>query len=198
MIVAGLTGSIAMGKSEQARMFREAGVPVFDADAAVHELYAKGGKAVPLVVRRFPEAIIDGTVDRQVLARRVLGDPAAMNELEALVHPLVWAEEKDFIQSERSKGSALVIIDNPLLLEKGRDAAVDVVIVVSAPAEVQRERALKRPGMTEAKLDAILARQMPDAEKRARADFVIDTSLGLEHANRQVLTIIKKLKARNA
>jgi dephospho-CoA kinase len=198
MIVAGLTGSIAMGKSEQARMFREAGVPVFDADATVHRLYAEGGKAVPLIARRFPEAVAGGAVDRQVLARLVLDDPAAMRDLEIMVHPLVWAEEKHFIQSEENQGSPLVIIDNPLLLEKGRDAAVDVVIVVSAPAEIQRERALKRPGMTEAKLNAILAKQMPDAEKRARADFVIDTSLGLEHANRQVLAIIRKLRDRNA
>lgn len=198
MIVAGLTGSIAMGKSEQARLFREAGVPVFDADATVHRLYAKDGRAVPLIARRFPGAIVDGAVDRQMLARLVLDDANAMRELETMVHPLVWAEESSFIQSERTKGSPLVIVDNPLLLEKGRDASVDVVIVVSAPAEIQRERALKRPGMTEAKLNAILARQMPDAEKRARADFVIDTSLGLEHANRQVLAIIRKLKARNA
>ena len=198
MIVAGLTGSIAMGKSETARMFRAAGVPVFDADTTVHGLYAKGGAAVAPVGARFPEVITGGAVDRAKLAERILNDELAMAELEAIVHPLVWAEEKEFLNGQRAVNAPLVIIDNPLLFESGRYRAVDTVIVVSAPEDVQRQRALQRPGMTLEKFNAILARQLPDHEKRARADFVIDSAKGLEHANRQVLAIIAKLQERHA
>ncbi len=198
MIVAGLTGSIAMGKSETARMFREAGVPVFDADAAVHKLYDKGGHAVPLIARRFPAAVVDGAVDRARLSELVIGDAEAFADLEALIHPLVWSEEAEFLRIQRQLDAELVIVDNPLLFEKQRQHAVDAVIVVSAPAEVQRSRALDRAGMTPEKLDAILARQVPDAEKRARADFVIDSSRGLEYANQQVLKIIAALRDKHA
>jgi dephospho-CoA kinase len=198
MIVAGLTGSIAMGKSETARMFREAGVPVFDADAAVHSLYGKGGRAVPLIARRFPAAIVDSAVDRARLSELVIGDVEAFADLEALIHPLVWSEEAEFLHAQRQRGAKLVIVDNPLLFEKQRQHAVDAVIVVSAPSEVQRSRALERPGMTPEKLDAILARQVPDSEKRAKADFVIDSSRGLEYANQQVLKVIATLRDKDA
>lgn len=198
MIVAGLTGSIAMGKSETARMFREAGIPVFDADAAVHKLYETDGRAVTPIAERFPEAIDHGAVDRARLSRLVIGDLRALSDLESIVHPLVWAEEAEFLRAQRQLGAKLVVIDNPLLFETQRDKKVDTVIVVSAPADVQRSRALDRPGMTPEKLDAILARQVPDSEKRAKADFVIDSSRGLAYARQQVLTIISTLRDRNA
>lgn len=198
MIIAGLTGSIAMGKSETARMFREAGVPVFDADAVVHGLYRKGGRAVPPIAARFPAAIADGAVDRARLSELIVGDAQAFVDLEAIVHPLVWSEEAEFLRTQRRLGAKLVVIDNPLLFEKQRQNTVDAVIVVSAPADVQRARALDRPGMTVEKLDAILGRQVPDTEKRAKADFVIDSSRGLEYANQQVLKIITALRAKDA
>ncbi len=198
MIIAGLTGSIAMGKTETARMFQDAGISVFDADATVHRLYDHHGAAVAAVASRFPAAFDDGRIDRGQLSKLVVGDSTAIAELEAIVHPLVWAEERRFLETERASGSNLVVIDNPLLFESGRNQKVDVVIVVSAPPDMQRERALARAAMTSEKLDALLARQMPDDAKRARADFVIDTSQGLELANRQVLHIIKTLKDRDA
>lgn len=198
MIVAGLTGSIAMGKSETARMFREAGIPVFDADAAVHRLYEADGKAVALIAERFPAVIVNGAVDRARLSRLVLGNTRALSDLESIVHPLVWAEEAEFLRAQRQIGAKLVVIDNPLLFEKQRNNIVDAVIVVSAPGGVQRSRALDRPGMTPEKFDAILARQVPDSEKRARADFVIDSSRGLEYARQQVLNIVNTLRDGNA
>jgi dephospho-CoA kinase len=198
MIVVGLTGSIAMGKTETARMFRAAGIPVFDADAAVHTLYDRNGGAVAAVAKLFPAALVEGRIDRGRLSRLVLGDSAAIAALEAIVHPLVWAEERKFLDAERAAGSGIAVIDNPLLLESGRDHTVDVIAVVSAPPDIQRGRALARPGMSPEKLDALLARQMPDAEKRARADFVIDTSQGLDAANGQVRHIIKTLRESHA
>ncbi|QPC43359.1 dephospho-CoA kinase [Kaustia mangrovi] len=195
MIVLGLTGSIAMGKSETARMFRELGVPVFDADAAVHALYAEGGAAVGPVAEAFPGAVSDGAVDREALAARVLGDGEAIARLEAIVHPLVRDAERAFLDKARREKAPLAVLDIPLLFETGGEGRVDRIVVVSAPADLQRERALARPGMTQEKLDAILARQVPDAEKRRRADFVVDSSRGLEDAFDQVRGIVEQLTA---
>ena len=189
MIVLGLTGSIGMGKSTTAALFREAGVPVHDADASVHALYA--GEAVPLVEAAFPGTTRDGAVDRPALSARVLGDDDAMRRLEAIVHPLVRAAERRFLDEAAAAGRSVVVLDVPLLFETGAADRVDAIVVVTAPADVQRARVLARPGMTAARLDQILARQMPDAEKRARAHFVIDTSRGLEPARRQVADVIR-------
>lgn len=193
MLVLGLTGSIAMGKSTTAGLFRAAGVPVHDADAAVHALY--GGAAVAPVEAAFPGVAVDGRIDRERLAGRVVGDPAALARLEAIVHPLVRAAEADFLARAAAAGARRVVLDVPLLLETGGAARVDAVVVVTAPAEVQRERAMARPGMTEARLAAILARQMPDAEKRRRAHFLIDTSHGLDAAQRAVVGILRAVAA---
>lgn len=191
MIVLGLTGSIGMGKSTTAAMFRELGVPVHDSDEAVHRLYA--GVAAPLVEAAFPGTVIDGVVDRNRLATRVLGDREAIRHLEAIIHPLVRADADAFLDRCRSAGAPLAVLDIPLLFEtNGRDR-VDKVVVVTAPAEIQRERVLARPGMTPEKLEAILLKQVPDAEKRARADFVIDTGNGLDHARAQVAAIVAAL-----
>jgi dephospho-CoA kinase len=191
MIVLGLTGSIGMGKSATARMFSEAGVPVHDSDEAVHRLYA--GKAAPLIEAAFPGVVVDGSVDRTRLAARVLGDAAALKALEAIVHPLVRADADAFVASHRAAGAPLVVLDIPLLFETGGRGRVDKVAVVSAPAAVQRERVLARPGMTVEKFEAILARQVPDAEKRRQADFVIDTSRGFDVARAEVERIVAAL-----
>ncbi|WP_342640344.1 dephospho-CoA kinase [Rhodoligotrophos ferricapiens] len=196
MLLIGLTGSIAMGKSATADMFRQLGIPVFDADAAVHSLYAEGGEAVGPVAQLYPEAVKSGVVDRGELAKIVLGDPAKIKALEAVVHPLVRAREAAFLSNARDTNADMVVLDIPLLFETGQQGRVDCIVVVSAPAAIQRERALARPGMTEAKLDAILARQMPDREKRAKADFVVDSSKGLENAFEQVRAIIATLRQR--
>jgi dephospho-CoA kinase len=187
----GLTGSIGMGKSTAARAFRRLGVPVFDADAAVHGLQAKGGRAVRPIGAAFPGSVKDGAVDREALRRAVLGDPAALKRLEAIVHPLVRAEQRRFLARWRGRGAGLVVLDIPLLFETRRPAReFDAVIVVSAPAAVQRARVLARPGMTESRLDAILARQMPDAEKRRRATHVIRTGLSRRHAEAAVRRLV--------
>jgi dephospho-CoA kinase len=191
MKVVGLTGSIAMGKSETAKMFAALGVPVFDSDAVVHKLYAKGGTAVPPVGRAFPDAIKDGAIDRAALSAMLARDETLLPRLEAIVHPLVRAEQQRFLAECRKEGHKLAVLDIPLLFETGRETDVDAVVVVSAPAEIQRARALARPGMTQAKLDAILARQMPDAEKRRRADFIVDSGQGLDHAFAQVRRIVQ-------
>lgn len=196
MIIAGLTGSIAMGKSETAKMFAARGIPVFDSDAAVHALYAKGGGAVAAVGSLAPSAIADGAVDRQQLSRLVQADPALLGQIERAVHPLVKDMQKGFLAHATAAGAPFAVIDTPLLLETGRGADVDVVIVVSADAEKQRERALKRPGMTAEKLDFILSKQMPDVEKRTHADFVIDTSRSLAETAAEVDRVIAELKAR--
>lgn len=197
MIRVALTGSIAMGKSTTAAMFKARGAPVYDADAAAHRVYAPGGAAVEPVRALAPEAIdADGAVDRNALRQRVKADPAFLQRLEAVVHPLVAEERAVFEAETRAAGAPYALYDIPLLFETGLDAGVDVIVVVSAPAEVQRARALARPGMTEAMLDAILARQTPDAEKRARADYVVDTSQGEEHAAAQVDAIIADLVSR--
>jgi dephospho-CoA kinase len=193
MIVAGLTGSIAMGKSETARMFAGLGVPVFDSDAAVHEMYAKGGAAVEAIAARFPQAIVNGAVDRQRLGELVLNDPEALKALETAIHPLVRRAESEFLDRYRSENRPLAILDIPLLFESGRQHDVDRIIVVSAPAGMQRKRALARPGMTPEKFAAIAARQIPDSEKRRQAHFTVDSSKGLDHALAQVKTIMAKL-----
>ncbi len=191
MIVLGLTGSIGMGKSTTTRMFAEAGVPVHDSDEAVHRLYA--GAAAPLVEAEFPGTTAAGQVDRDRLSRAVLGRPEALRRLEAVIHPLVRADADAFVASQRSLGARLVVLDIPLLFETGGRARVDKVVVVTAPPDVQKQRVLSRPGMTETKMQAILARQVPDEEKRRAADYVIDTSAGLEAARRQVTAIIREL-----
>ena len=191
MIVLGLTGSIGMGKSTTAKMFREAGVPVHDSDETVHRLYA--GKAAPLIEEAFPGTVQDGAVDRGLLAAQVLGRPEAMKKLETIIHPLVRADADAFVARHRDATTPLVVLDIPLLFETGGRSRVDKVVVVTAPAEVQRERVLARPGMTEEKLAAILASQVPDAEKRRQADFIIDSSQGLEAARVEVARIISDL-----
>lgn len=195
MIVLGLTGSIGMGKSTTAKMFEEAGIPVHDADAAVHRLYS--GRAVPLIAKEFPDAVRGGIVDRAQLAREVLGDADALGRLERIVHPLVREEEREFLERHRKAGAPLVVLDIPLLYETGTQDRVDRVLVVTASAEEQRRRVLSRQGMSEEKFQSILARQVPDREKRAKADFVIDTGLGMEHARQAVRHIIRELTGKD-
>jgi dephospho-CoA kinase len=195
MILLGLTGSIGMGKSTVGQMFRDEGAPVYDADAAVHALYAEGGAAVGPVGAAFPDAIVDGAVDRERLSRLVLNDADALRRLEAIVHPLVGAAQMQFLEEARRAGAAVVVLDIPLLFEKGGEKRVDAVAVVSAPAGVQRARVLARPGMTVEKFEAILAKQTPDAEKRARADFVIETGGSFDETRAQVRAVLKVLTA---
>ncbi|ATQ44636.1 dephospho-CoA kinase [Caulobacter mirabilis] len=194
MIVVGLTGSIGMGKSTTAAMFATEGAPVYDADAEVHALYAKGGAAVAPLDEAFPGVVRDGAVDRALLSRQVVGKPDELKRLEAIVHPLVGATRAGFFEKAAAQGADIVILDIPLLFETGGEKRVDAVVVVSAPADIQRQRVLARPDMTEEKLDAILARQMADVEKRARAHFVIDTGQGLDHARDQVREVLAKLR----
>ena len=193
MIIVGLTGSIGMGKSTVAQMFAEQGAPVFDSDAAVHALYARGGAAVAQVEAAFPGVVVDGAIDRAALSARVVGDADAIARLEHIVHPLVRQAQLEFLQHCRDHGCAWAVLDIPLLFEGGSERLVDKTIVVSAPAVVQRARVLARPGMTEAKFEAILARQIPDAEKRSRADFVIDTSASLDVTRAQVRAVLDAL-----
>ncbi len=188
MFVIGLTGSIAMGKSTTARLFAEEGVPVHDADAAVHKLYE--GEAVGPIEAAFPGVTKGGKVDRAALGQRVAGNQPALRRLEQVVHPLVRVEEMQFLKAAETAGAATVVLDIPLLFETGGDRRVDAVVVVSAPAEVQRARLIER-GIEMERLKALLARQMPDAEKRQRADFVVDSSQGIEHARAQVRQILK-------
>ncbi|THD57861.1 dephospho-CoA kinase [Phenylobacterium sp.] len=194
MILVGLTGSIGMGKSTTAAMFRDAGVPVYDADAAVRDLYDTGGAAVGPVGEAFPGVAKGGRVDREALRQAVLGQPDALKRLNAIVHPLVGRDRVGFFAKAEADGADMVVLDIPLLFETGGHANVDAVVVASAPADLQRERVLARPGMTPERLDAILAQQMADAEKRARAHFVVDTSRGLERARAQVAEIIATLR----
>lgn len=192
MIVLGLTGSAAMGKSATAKMFADEGVPVFDADAAVHRLYES--VAVAPVEAAFPGVVVDGRIDRDRLAARVLNNPEALKKLEAIIHPLVRAEQDHFRREAEASGAPIAVLDIPLLFETGGDKRTDAVVVVSAPADVQRERLLERPGATEDKIDAILARQMPDEEKRRRADFVIDSSRGFDAARADVRKILEQIR----
>ncbi|MGA9138265.1 MAG: dephospho-CoA kinase [Methylovirgula sp.] len=193
MFVLGLTGSIGMGKSTTAAMFRAAEIKVHDSDAAVHALYR--GAAAPLVEAAFPGTLRDRAVDRTALAARVIGDPAAMARLESLIHPLVRADRNAFLAAARAAGEDIVVLDIPLLFETGAESEVDAVLLVTASEAVQNARIAARPGMTEATRDAILARQMPDPEKRRRADFLIDTSAGIEDTERQVGELLHKIAA---
>ncbi|CAI8351545.1 MAG: dephospho-CoA kinase [Hyphomonadaceae bacterium] len=191
MKVLGLTGSIGMGKSSTAAMFRQLDVPVYDADAAVHAIYQKGGSAVVPLGQRFPDALVDGAIDRSVLRAQVLNNPEAMAELEAIVHPLVGQSQLEFRDTALAEGRPLVVLDVPLLFETSGDRRVDAIVVVSAPLAEQRARVLARPGMTESDFEAILAKQIPDAEKRARADFVISTAWGFDFTRDHVRIIVK-------
>jgi len=188
MLILGPTGSLGMGKSTTARFFAEEGVPVHDADAVVHRLY--DGEAAAAIEAAFPGTTAGGKVDRDKLAARVLGDSAALKRLEAIVHPLVQEAERRLLAEAESRGEKVAVLDIPLLFETGGEERVDAVVVVSAPPDVQRSRALERPGMTVDKLDAILAKQIPDDEKRRRADFVVDTSRGFEAARADVRAIL--------
>ena len=189
MFILGLTGSIGMGKTATAAMFADEGVPVHDADAVVHRLY--DGEATPLIEAAFPGTTSGGKVDRGKLGERVLGDKDAIARLEQIVHPLVTKARERFVAEAERSGAKVAVLDVPLLFETGGDKRCDAVVVVSAPADVQRTRAFERPGMSEDKLSAILAKQMPDAEKRSRADFVVDTSKGFDFARAQVREILK-------
>ena len=192
MIRIGLTGSIGMGKSTSAKLFAEAGIPVNDSDAVVHDLYS--GEAVPLVEAAFPGATSDGKVDRQELSRKLADDPSGFKRLEAIVHPLVRDRERQFVERQRKARADMVVLDIPLLFETGADKRVDKIVVVSCDPQIQRQRVLARPGMTEEKFNMILSRQTPDAEKRARADYVIDTGGSIEAAGEQVKEIIADLR----
>ena len=194
MRVIGLTGSIAMGKSTAAKMLAELGLPVFDSDACVHALYAPGGAAVEAIQAIVPEAIQDGAVHRGALSGAISKDPALLKRIESAVHPLVRAAQETFLAGARAAGHDLAVLDVPLLFETGREKDVDVVIVVSAPADVQRARALERPGMTAGKLEQLLARQVPDAEKRAKADFVVDSGESLAATAAQLAAIVRELR----
>lgn len=186
MKIVALTGSIGMGKSTTSAMFKDLGVPIWDADAAVHRLYSLGGAAVSPIQALIPEAIGPEGVDRSILTSKILHDPGILKQIEAIVHPLVGKDRADFLAAARDQGVPLVLVDVPLLFETGGEAYVDAVIVVSCSPEMQRNRVLARPGMTEEKFASILARQTPDEVKRAKSDFVIDTGLGLDAAREQV------------
>lgn len=191
MIILGLTGSIGMGKSTTAKLFAEEGVAVHDADAAVHALYE--GEAAPLIEAAFPGTTQDGKVDRTLLARAVVGNADAMKRLEAIVHPLVAQSRDSFLAQARAGGATVAVLDIPLLFETGGEKLVDAVVVVSAVPEIQRQRVMERPGMTAEKFEALLAKQMPDAEKRRRADFIVDSGNGIEPARAQVRDILAKV-----
>src|SRR5437763_3973940 len=188
MIILGLTGSIGMGKSTTAKLFEEAGVPVYDADAAVHKIYE--GEAAPAIEAAFPGTTVDGKVDRVRLSAQVLHNPAAIKQLEQIVHPMLGASRKQFLDDAERSGAPVAVVDVPLLFETGGEKRVDAVVVVTTTPEVQRERILARDNMTNEKLEAILARQLPDAEKRKRADFVVDTSGGLDPVRAQIRDIV--------
>jgi dephospho-CoA kinase len=191
MFILGLTGSLGMGKSTTAGFFAEAGVPVHDADAVVHRLYE--GEAAAAIEAAFPGTTTAGKVDRDKLAARVIDRPEALRRLEAIVHPLVREAEARFLTDARARGAEVVVLDIPLLLETASDQRVDAIVVVSAPGDIQRQRVLERPGMTPDKLDALLARQMADSEKRRHADFVVDTSRGFEAARARVKEILRAI-----
>lgn len=193
MIIVGLTGSIGMGKSTTAKMFRDLGVPVNDADEVVHDLYR--GEAVPRVEAAFPGVVKDGAIDRAELSRQLVAAPDRLGELEQIVHPLVREREREFLVKHRAAGAPFVLLDIPLLFETKAEARVDRVVVVTCDPEIQRERVLRRPGMTEEKFAMILARQVPDSEKRARADYLIDTSDSFDVTREQVRAVVDRLRA---
>lgn len=197
MYLIGLTGSIGMGKSATAAMFAAEGVPVYDADAAVHALYEKGGAAVAPIGELVPEAVIDGAVDRGILGQHVLKDAEKLKQLEAIVHPLAGKSQMQFLDATTAAHAPCVVLDIPLLFETGGDGFVDCTVIVSAPFEVQRARVLARPGMSEERFNDILAKQVPDADKRARADFIVDSSISLEDAHHQVRAILKEIDGRS-
>jgi len=188
MIILGLTGSIGMGKSTTAKLFEEAGVPVYDADAAVHKIYE--GEAAPAIEAAFPGTTVNGKVDRNKLSAKVVHDPAAMKRLEQIVHPMLGASRQKFLHDAEQSGAPVAVVDVPLLFETGGEKRVDAVVVVTTTPEIQRQRILSRDKMTGEKLDAILARQLPDAEKRKRADFVVDTSGGLDPVRARIRDIL--------
>lgn len=194
MIILGLTGSIGMGKTTTAEMFRKAGCPVFDADAAVHSLYDKGGKAVPLIRAVFPDAVKDGRVERSRLGAHMKADPLNLAVLESFIHPMVAELRAKFLNQAIVQGAKIAVFDVPLLFETGGDKKVDKTVVVTAPAAVQRARVLARAGMSEELFETLLARQMPDQEKRKRADFLIFTDRGLSFARERVQKIIEELR----
>ena len=191
MIVLGLTGSIGMGKSVTAQIFRGLGLPVHDADAAVHQLYQ--GAAAPLIEAAFPGAVSNGVVDRQILAQKVLNNPEALKTLEAIVHPLVAQNRDDFLALCEKNNVAAAVLDIPLLFETGSESLVDRIVVVTAPGDVQRARVLARTHMTQERFETILAKQMPDDQKRAKADFIVDTSRGVAFARQQVQDILRQI-----
>ena len=188
MIILGLTGSIGMGKSTTAKLFEEAGVPVYDADAAVHKIYE--GEAAPAIEAAFPGTTVNGKVDRNKLSAKVVHDPAAMKRLEQIVHPMLGASRQKFLHDAERSGAPVAVVDVPLLFETGGEKRVDAVVVVTTTPEIQHQRILSRDNMTGEKLDAILARQLPDAEKRKRADFVVDTSGGLDPVRARIRDIL--------
>lgn len=194
MIIIGLTGSIGMGKTTTAEMFREAGCPVFDADACVHDLYDKGGEAVPLIKAVFPDAVKDGRVDRKVLGGHMRADPLNLQVLESFIHPMVGKKRATFFEQAKAQGADIVVLDVPLLFETGGHKLVHKIVVVTAPFEVQKKRVLARSGMTEAMFNTLLSRQTPDAEKRKGADFLIFTDKGLDAAREQVQDLLKQLR----
>lgn len=196
MYLIGLTGSIGMGKTQTAALFEEEGVPRYDADAAVHGLYEVGGAAVGPIGELFPEAVRDGAVDRAALGRIVLKDGAKLAALEKMVHPLAGATQVDFLNAQLAAGATHVLLDIPLLFETGGHEFVDCVVVVSAPPDIQRARVLERPGMTEEKFADILAKQVPDSDKRAAADFIVDSSVSVADAHRQVKEILAAVRDR--
>ena len=191
MFILGLTGSIGMGKTTTARLFAEEGVPVHDSDAAVHRLYE--GDAVAAIEQAFPGTTAAGKVDRQKLGAKVVNDATALKRLEGIVHPLVRQSETKFLEAARARGESVVVLDIPLLYETGGEKRVDAVVVVTAPAEVQRKRVLERPGMTPDKFAGLLEKQVPDAQKRARADFIVDSGHGVEPAREQVRQILREV-----
>lgn len=191
MLIIGLTGSIGMGKSTTAKLFAEAGVPVYDADATVHRVYE--GEAAPAIEAAFPGTTVDGKVDRTRLSERVVHDPAAIRRLEQIVHPMLRSHHQRFLEEAEKSGALVAVVDVPLLYETGGETRVDAVVVVTTSPEIQRERILARESMTGEKLDAILARQLPDAEKRKRADFVVDTSHGLDPVREQIKHILAEV-----
>jgi dephospho-CoA kinase len=195
MIIIGLTGSIGMGKSTTAEMFAEAGAMVWDADAAVHRLYAVGGAGVAAIAAIAPDAIADGAVDRIALRSAIMADDTILKRVEGVIHPLVGQDRAAALQQAQTNGKRIAVLDIPLIFETGATGAFDAIVVASAPADIQRQRVLARPNMTEAAFEAILAKQVPDAEKRAKADFVVDTGAGLDLARAQVAKIMEWAEA---